>query len=350
MPFDVAAHPLVVVVGAGGVGKTTLAAALALESARDGHDTLVMTFDPSRRLKDALGVGDVRSDTVVPVDVDLPGRLSASLLDARATFDRLVDRYAPDEEARQRIRENRYYRQLAGRLAGILEYMAVERLFEITQAGTHARIVLDTPPTRQALDFLEAPDRIATFLESDGLRIATKEWFDKRGRLRATTRLGAVGRGIEKWLDSVVGLDFLREMAEFFQAFGPLYAGFRERALEVRDLLRDAGTLFVLVSGPGDARVADTLFFARRLVDSGHHLGPVIVNRVHPRFPDVPDDAADGLLLLRTLGDRDADGVAHLRRLLAGRALSELPLLPDEPAGLPALSNVGTLLRTRLTG
>jgi len=349
MPLDVARHPLVVVVGAGGVGKTTLAAALGLESARDGHDTLVMTFDPSLRLKDALGVGDAARDAEAHVPVTARGRLDASLLDAKRTFDRLVERYAPDDAARRRILDNRYYDRLAGRLSGVLEYMAVERLFEVTREGRYARIVLDTPPTRQALDFLEAPDRIASFLESEGVRVATREWFDASGRLKAATRLGAVGRGIEAWLDRIVGLDFLREMAEFFQAFGPLYEGFRERAHEVRRLLRDPGTLFVLVAGPGEESTADTLFFARRLVEAGHRLGPVVVNRVHPPFASPPRaDEPDGIALLRHLGARDAAGVAALRRLLAGRALATVPLLAAEPSGLDELEALGRLLRDRL--
>ena len=137
------------ITGKGGVGKTTLAAALGLASAHEGHDTLVMTFDPSLRLKDTLGVGDEARDAEVRVAVETPGALYASLLDARRTFDRLVTRYAPDKKARQRILENRYYSHLAGRLAGILEYMAVERLFEIASEKRFDRIVLDTPPTRQ---------------------------------------------------------------------------------------------------------------------------------------------------------------------------------------------------------
>jgi anion-transporting ArsA/GET3 family ATPase len=181
-----ARHPLLVVVGSGGVGKTTLAAALGLVSARRGDPTLVMTFDPSLRLKDTLGVGDEARER--PVAVPLPGedggpRLFASLLDARQTFDRLVERYAPDDAARRRILDNRFYQHLSGNLAGILEYMAVERLWEVARDGTYAQVVLDTPPTRQALDFLEAPRRIVDFLESGVLRLALKPWFDEKGRL-----------------------------------------------------------------------------------------------------------------------------------------------------------------------
>jgi anion-transporting ArsA/GET3 family ATPase len=347
---------LSVVVGAGGVGKTTLAAALAVHFATGGESTLVMTFDPSPRLKDALGVsGDAGADEVA-VALSGPGELHASLLDVKRTFDRLIGRYAPDAEVRKRILANRFYAELSGTLAGILEYMAVERLFEVAEQGRYQRIVLDTPPTQQALDFLEAPDRILAFLDSGALRIALEPWFHERGRLRATSRLGFIGRNLEAFLDHVVGLELLRDMAEFFSSFGPLYQGFRDRAQQVRTLLRMRQTSFLLVSGPGEDRVADTLFFARRLREAGHRLGPVIVNRVHPPargqsgFPALDaGERGDGARLVRWLGERDAEGVAALHALLGGSApLVEVPLLPDAPSNLASIERLALLLASRL--
>ncbi len=345
MSFGPIDRKLIVVVGAGGVGKTTLAAALGLVAARQGDEALVMTFDPSVRLKDALGVGEAARDREVPVPADTPGRLQASLLDARATFDRLVRRYAPDEAACERILGNRYYRHLAGSLAGILEYMAVERLFEVAALGRYDRVILDTPPTRQALDFLEAPDRMIGFLESGALKIALRRWFDDHGRLRATSHLLALGRGIEGLLDRVVGMELLRERAEFFQIWAPLYDGFRERARDVQALLRARSTVFLLVTGPGEERIADALFFARRLVEAGHRLGPIVVNRTHP--PVAPAEAAggEGLRLLAWLAERDRRGVEALRALLGtdGR-LVELPHRGREPTSLEALEAMGSEL------
>ncbi len=347
---------LLVVVGAGGVGKTTLAAALGLLSARGGTDTLVMTFDPSHRLKDALGVGaEAGVETRVELGDAVTGRLDASLLDARRTFDGLVDRYAPDPAARDRILGNRFYRHLAGSLAGILEYMAVERLLEVWRAGEHERIILDTPPTRQALDFLGAPRRMVSFLESGAIKVSTRRWFVDDGRLRGARALGPLGRRFESFLDDVVGLELLRDMGEFFQAFGPLYEGFRQRARQVEQLLVSRDTVFFLVSGAGEENVPDTLFFARKLEETGHHLGPVLVNRLHPRAGLAADREAavrgDGAALLAWLAERDARGLEHLRTLLGPeRPLYDLPLLPEAPSEIQSLARLAELLAERLRG
>lgn len=348
-------EPLVVVVGAGGVGKTTVAAALGVVSGREGEATLVETFDPSRRLKDALGVGEGARDRAV--EVALPackGQLFASLLDAGGAFDRLVERYAPDDLARRRILNNRFYRHLSGSLAGVLEYMAVERLFELQEEKRWGRIILDTPPTAQALDFLDAPERIVAFLDSGALRIALKPWFDDRGRLRPTRRLGVLGRGVEKFFDTVVGLELLRDMAEFFQAFAPLFEGFRARALAVQELLRRPQTVFVLVASPAQARIPDTLFFARKLAERGFRLRAVVINRIHPLLPLAPGEVAPGWgeqrRLLEWLGERDAHGVAALRALLGRVPVVELPWLEDEPSSLFALEGFAEVLASRWVG
>ena len=318
--------PLLVFVGAGGVGKTSLAAATAVYSARRGTPTLVMTFDPSHRLRQALGVDERATGAEIEVPLDGPGSLAASLLDARSTFDGLVARHAPEPEVRDRILRNPFYRQLAGSLAGILEYMAVERLFEVRARGRYRRVVLDTPPTRQALDFLAAPRRIVDFLDSGAVRFALRPWFDARGEFRPASRLPLVGRLIEprlaKAIDEIVGIDLLRDMAEFFAAFDPLFAGFRERAAAVEGLLRSPETGFVLVAGPGEARIPETLFFARHLAQSGCRLLGVLVNRVHP----APAPGEEVPPLLGFLGARDARGLGELAARL-------LPSLEPSPAG-----------------
>ncbi len=340
--------PLVIVVGSGGVGKTTLAASLGLRSAAAGHKTLVMTFDPSRRLKDALGIGDAIGNAEVPV-AGASGRLYASLLDARATFDDLVRRYAPDDEAAHRILTNSYYNHLAGHLGGILEYMAVERLQEVASSGRYQRVILDTPPTAQAIDFLEAPQRIVEFLDSGALKIALAPWFAEDGSLRATSGLGFVGRGLEQFLDRIVGMQLLRDMSEFFRAFGPLFDGFRSRAEATEKLLGTSETLFVLVTGAGEARVPDTLFFARKLKEAGYRLGPVVVNRLHPRIAVAQGDDSEGGQLFRWLGERHQRGLEMLSGLLKDQhPLVALPLAGDEPTDIDALDAFGREFERRL--
>jgi anion-transporting ArsA/GET3 family ATPase len=348
--------PLVVVVGSGGVGKTTLAAALGLVSAQQGIDSLVMTFDPSLRLKDALGVGLAAEDEEIPVVLPPAagesGVLNASLLDARRTFDRLIISEVQDERERQRILGNRYYQHLAGHLGGILEYMAVERLYEVAQEGRYGRLVLDTPPTAQAIDFLEAPQRIVSFLDSGALKIALKPWFDEKGHLRGKFGLSFLAKPLEQFLDKIVGLQLLRDMSEFFQAFEPMFEGFRDRAREVEKLLRSPETVFVLVTGPGEARIPDTLFFARRLKEAGLRLGPIVVNRVHPHY--VPagaekEELREGLELLEWLGASHRKGIIELRRLLPpDQVVVELPLEAGEPTSLEALAKFGHDFQARL--
>ncbi len=353
---------LVVVVGAGGVGKTTIAAALAVGAAAQGDEAMVMTFDPSLRLKDALGIGERASDGEIEVELATVGgesspagldggRLFASLLDARSTFDRLIERYAPDSASRERILGNRFYHHLSGSLAGILEYMAVERLFEVDREGRFDRVILDTPPTAQALDFLEAPDRILGFLDSGALKVAQYPWFDQQGRLRPVRRFGGLGRGVERYLDRIVGLDLLRDIAEFFRAFGPLYGGFRQRASEVKALLSAPTTAFVLVAGPGEERIADCLFFARRLREAGYRLAAVLVNQMHPRpashVAEKPE--SEGMRLMRWLGERDLHGLNALRQLLGTeQPLVALPLLADEPTDIGLLRRFAVLLERQL--
>jgi anion-transporting ArsA/GET3 family ATPase len=354
--------PLLVVVGSGGVGKTTLAAALGIQSARRGRDTLVMTFDPSLRLKDALGVGEEAREREVavplPPGAGATGRLDASLLDARRTFDRLVERYAPDPESRRRILQNHFYQHLAGTLSGVLEYMAVERLFEVAREGRYGQVILDTPPTRQALDFLEAPSRIVGFLDSGALKIALRDWFDESGHLDAGW--GFLSRRLEGLLDRVVGIEFLQDMLEFFQAFGPLFDGFRARARQVEELLGSEKTRFVLVAGPGEERIPDTLFFARRLREQGYRLGPLVVNRVHPAFPGEEarlDESSrspmgctpSGRRLFAWLGAEDRHGVEQLRALVAGsQPVVPVPLQSEEPTNLAALEALGADLLARV--
>jgi anion-transporting ArsA/GET3 family ATPase len=314
-----------------------------------------MTFDPSRRLRQAVGLDrDGAGETEMEVSASEPGRgrLVASVLDAGETFDRLIARYAPDEPTRRRILENRFYRHLAGSLAGVLEYMAVERLYEVARDSRFEQIVLDTPPTQQALDFLEAPDRIVSFLDSGAIRLGARAWFDDGGRFRPARALGRVGERLEAYLDAVVGLDLLREAVEFFRVFTPLYEGFRRRAGEVKRLLESEDTGFLLVTSAEPDRVADTLFFARRLIERGYHLDAVIANRLHSPPTSTlrrrlrPSTSRQ---LLVWLSEQDRRGTDSLATLLGGTAPLVAVAMQSDPAGnLGRLTALGEEMRASL--
>jgi len=278
-----AERSVLVTCGSGGVGKTTTAAALALRAALAGRRVLVCTIDPSRRLATSLGRGQLSGR---PRAIELKGfaparggTLHAMVLDVKGTFDELVERHTKDQAARDRILKNRFYRHVSAALAGSHEYMAMEKLLELSHDDRFDLVVLDTPPTRHALDFLEAPDRLLAFLDVGVLRFFLRPYF-KAGRLtvKVATRTGAL---LLRLADRFMGLQFLQELSEFFLAFEGMYDGFRERASEVHALLRSPSTGFVLVAGPHAQALEEALYFRRRLAEKGLAFVTLLVNRVH---------------------------------------------------------------------
>ena len=275
---------VIVVCGSGGVGKTTTAAALGLRAALKGRRVLVCTIDPSRRLATSLGLSQLSAR---PRALDLRrfepaegGSMSAMMLDPKTTFDALVMHYAKDEASRKRILENRFYKQVSAALAGSYEYMAMEKLLELSADERFDLVVLDTPPTRHALDFLEAPDRLVSFLDTRILRFFLKPYFVAgRLTLKIATRTGAMALSL---IDRFLGLQFLQDLSEFFLAFEGMYDGFKERATRVRDLLRDPSSGFVLVAGPSAQALEEALYFHRRLGEKKMPFVAQIANRVHP--------------------------------------------------------------------
>jgi anion-transporting ArsA/GET3 family ATPase len=269
--------------GSGGVGKTTTAAALALRAALAGRRVLVCTIDPSRRLATSLGKGQLSGR---PRAIDIKGfaparggALFAMVLDVKGTFDALVLRHTPEGPARDRILKNRFYQHVSAALAGSHEYMAMEKLLELANDERFDLVVLDTPPTRHALDFLEAPDRLLGFLDVSVLRFFLRPYF-KAGRLtmQVATRTGAM---LLKLADRFLGLQFLQELSEFFLAFEGMYDGFRARASDVQALLRAPSTGFVLVAGPQAGALEEALYFHKRLVEKKLGFVAFVVNRVH---------------------------------------------------------------------
>jgi anion-transporting ArsA/GET3 family ATPase len=280
-----AGRRILVACGSGGVGKTTTAAALALRAARSGRRVLVCTIDPSRRLATSLGLNQLSGR---PRAIDLSrlppppargGTLWAMVLDVKSTFDALVARYTPDAAARDRILGNRFYRHVSAALAGSHEYMAMEKLLELSGDERWDLVVLDTPPTRHALDFLEAPERLMEFLDTGVLRWFLRPYFVAgRLTLKVATRTGAIAL---RMADRFLGLKFLQDLSEFFLAFESMYDGFKERATRVHALLRDASSGFVMVAGPSPPALEEALYFHRRLTEKGMPFVAFVVNRVH---------------------------------------------------------------------
>ncbi len=272
--------------GTGGVGKTTTAAVLALSAARAGRDAVVVTIDPAKRLADTLGVEELGN---VAHEIDRTrwdphgtaapgGRLSALMLDTRTTFDALVNRYASGPEQAQRILENRFYRNIAGAMSGTQEYMAMEKLYELHEEGGHDVIVVDTPPTRHALDFLDAPARLTRLLDN---RIFRFLMVPARTGLRVA---GVAVQAFFRAVGKVVGSEAIEDIVAFFRAFEGMEQGFRERATSVTALLADPATGFVLVTSPRHDAVEEAQFFAERLRASQLTVAGLVVNRVHPHF------------------------------------------------------------------
>jgi anion-transporting ArsA/GET3 family ATPase len=274
---------IVVCCGSGGVGKTTTAAAIALQAARLGRRACVVTIDPARRLANSLGV-DGLSNNPTRIEGDWPGELHALMLDPKGTFDDLIARYADSESQAEDIRVNRIYRNLTGTLSGTQEYMAMEKLYELVEEGGFDIVVVDTPPSRSALDFLDAPRRLTHFLEN---RIFKALMAPTRVGLRF---IGVAAQALLRTISRVAGADIVHDAVAFFQAFEGMEEGFRQRAARVRELLVQPTTAFVLVASPRPDSVDEAVHFAGKLAQSGMSATALIVNRVQPRF------ATDGQL------------------------------------------------------
>jgi anion-transporting ArsA/GET3 family ATPase len=355
---------VVVVGGAGGVGKTTSAAAIALGMAARGKKVAVLTIDPARRLANALGLPElgneerrVDPERLAAVGVEGEGELWAMMLDAKRTFDALIERHAPDERTRDRVLSNRIYKELSSAVAGSQEYMAMEKLHELHLEGRYDLLVLDTPPTRNALDFLDAPERLARFIDSRSLS------FFLRSNRRGMRLLGRGSLVLFSILRRITGVNLLEDLSEFFRAFGAMTEGFEERARAVGALLASPRTSFVVVSSPAAAAVEEAIFFLRRLRDSELPFGAAIVNRVHGLSdgdaehedlggelstllddPGLARRVARNLVDMRALADRDATGIARLSGELGGAPLVLVPDLDDDVHDLEGLARMNAHL------
>jgi len=351
---------LVVTSGAGGVGKTTVAAALALEAARSGRRTAVLTIDPARRLANALGLEAFQDHAQ---RVEGAGPLWAMMLDMRTTADAMVRRFAPDEAAARRILDNPYYGAFSTSLAGTQEYMAVEQVHALVHSGDYDLVVLDTPPAVHAIDFLTAPDRILGALDNRAVN-----WLYKprdAGERGQPQGYGArlLGRGrqvVLKSLDRFTGGPFFEDLASFLQAFSALFEAFRQSSRAVQALLRDDATRFLVVTAPYPGTVREAIGFRAELVGRGFPFAGFVCNRVHaprPRAttealaaalgPDTPAGFAAALAGAladhNRMAERDADALAALRQVDA-RPVRVVPLMPEDVHDLEGLRRVGQAL------
>jgi anion-transporting ArsA/GET3 family ATPase len=344
--------------GSGGVGKTTTSAAIASGLAARGMKVAVLTIDPAKRLADSLGLEELgneprKVDPALFADagVEMKGELWAMMLDSKATFDELVERNAPDEAARDRILENRIYRQISNALAGSQEYMAMEKLYEIHQSGDYDFLVLDTPPSRNALDFLDAPKRLTQFIEGRSLQI-----FMRPTGL-ATSLIGRGSAVMFQVLKRILGFDLLSDIGEFLQAFSGMVDGFSERAKSVSALLADPATSFIVVCGPQGEPIEEAIYFQRKLLEAEMPVGGIIVNKVHYEIDGgegveqaltdqlgVDSDLAARVSAnfdnYRALATRDAENISRLSRDLNAQTVIRVPYFDEDVHDLGGLLKI----------
>ena len=350
---------IIICCGSGGVGKTTTSAAIALQAARLGRVACVVTIDPARRLANSLGLEEL-SNSPTRIDGDWTGELWALMLDPKSTFDDLINRYSDTEAQAEDIRLNRIYRNLTGTLSGTQEYMAMEKLHELVEEGGFDVVVVDTPPSRNALDFLDAPRRLTHFLEN---RVFQALMAPTRVGLRF---MGVAAQALLRTISKVAGADIVHDAVSFFQAFEGMEEGFRLRAARVRELLVQPTTAFVLVASPRPDSVDEAVHFAGKLAESGMSATALIVNRVQPRFATdeqlaqlVPfderhrsDDGPAGALadLVENLAgytlasEREEMAYASLVAEVAPAPVYRIPLLNTDVHDLGSLGDVADLL------
>jgi anion-transporting ArsA/GET3 family ATPase len=350
---------VLVCAGSGGVGKTTTSAALAAEGARRGRRAVVVTIDPARRLADALGLGSLTNDPrPVAGDWGSGGSLHALMLDTKTTFDELVERYSASDAQRQRILGNRFYRNISGALSGTQEYMAAEKLYELHESEQFDLIVVDTPPTRNALDVLDAPNQLARLLDHRVYRVLTAPG---RGVGRVVNR---ATQAVVRTAARVVGAEVIDDTVAFFAAFEGMEEGFRERSQRVRALLASEATTFVLVASPRVDTVGEALHFAHRLDEQGLAVRALVVNRMHPDFGGIdpaearrraaeeggratpPGALWANLADFRAVAEREEDTLAALAQRVAPAPVVRVPLLADDVHDLDGLATVAAHLFT----
>ncbi|NOX29763.1 MAG: ArsA family ATPase [Actinobacteria bacterium] len=329
-------------VGTGGVGKTTVSAALASAAARTGRRAVVVTVDPARRLADALGVaGELSSEPTKLAEHSNGGELWGSMLDPRVTFDRLVDSHAPDAATAVAMRQNRIYRNMTNGLSGTQDYLAIEELYWLAHDDRFDLVVVDTPPSQTALDIVDAPGRLTRLFDNRIYQLLT-------GRRSGATRLfSRAAQRFVKMVGAVVGAGIVDDAVEFFGLFEDLEAGFRDRAAAVGELLTSDKAMVVLVASPRADTVASALGLIRALITRQLRPDAVVVNLVHPR-PDglATAPSSEAVDRLRKRVESEDKAMAPLIEANLGRAIVSIPTLPGDIHDQEGLKHVERHLTT----
>ena len=344
----IAEQEVIVCCGTGGVGKTTTAAATAIAAASMGRRAAVVTIDPAKRLADALGIAGLTNDATV-IDGPWPGTLGALMLDTAATFNDVVRRHAKDPQQVGRIFSNRFYVNVSTSLSGTQDYMAVEKLAELRSSGDWELVVVDTPPTRDALAFLEAPRLLTRLLDNAVYKLLISP---PSGVLRAVNRATS---SVVRRLSRVVGADVVDDAIEFFQTFQGMEDGFKERADAMLNLLADDVTSFVLIASPGNDTLAEAKYFLHRLGKADLDADAVIVNRMLPALSvdsvraqairvELAGSAAAGPAVALTdhaaAARGDDDRIAELLGSAPDAVLARVPLLPSDVHNMDTLHHI----------
>lgn len=297
-------HQVVVAAGSGGVGKTTTAAAIGLYGAERGRRAVVLTIDPARRLADALGIRALSGGEESEVKGDFPGTLTVMMLDQKSAWDSLVEEHAPSPEIRNRVLGNRFYQHLSQTFAGSQEYMAIEQLSQLHASGRFDLIVVDTPPTRHALDFLEAPRRLADFLDKQIVKWFVKPYFAAGWATMQV--MNRTANFLLRRLEEATGVSVLVEVSDFFTAMSGLFDGFQERVQRVYQLLRAEETAFVLVASPEEQVLSEAEYFCGKVAELRIPLRAVVFNRAHFEHDGGRRSRAEDEAALRALVKNEA--------------------------------------------
>ncbi len=341
--------------GSGGVGKTTTSAAIALGMAARGAKVAVVTIDPARRLANALGLEEleneprrVEPERLEETGIEVQGELWAMMLDPKRTFDELIERLAPDPERAEEIKANRVYRELSSAVSGSQEFTAIAKLYELDQEGDFDLLVLDTPPSRNAVDFLDAPGRLTAFLDGRAVRMF----------LRPTRVVGRGAAPVLAALRRVTGVDLLADLSTFFALLGDMTEGFNLRAARVQEMLRARTTAFLLVTSAQRDAIDEAIWLRRTLEEGGIPFAGMVVNRVHHdmlsgREPselngalaraigvELAEAVAQNFGDYHVLARRDERNIARLQAELGDRPLLLVPYLDDDVHDLTGLARV----------